>query len=86
MAEERGDPELRRGLKIFKKRSKRGRRNVFSQRVVNPWNHEKKNVVQERKISGFKAKFDKEEEERRGAREGRGVMLYKLMYRVDNVG
>ena len=87
MAEERGDPELRRGLKIFKKRSRRGRRrNVFSQRVVNPWNHEKKKVVQERKTSGFKAKFDEEEKERRGAREGRGVMLYKLMYRVDNVG
>ena len=87
MAEERGDPELRRGLKIFKKRSRRGRRrNVFSQRVVNPWNHEKKKVVQERKTSGFKAKFDKEEGERRGAREGRGLMLYKLMYRVDNVG
>ena len=46
----------------------------------------KKKVVQERKTFGFKAEFDKEEEDRRGARKGRGVMLYKLMYRVDNVG
>ena len=86
MAEERGDPELRRGLKIFKKRSRRGRRrNVFSQRVVNPWNHEKREVVQAMKTSGFKAKFDREEVSRREVREGRGGMLYKLIYRVDNV-
>ena len=45
----------------------------------------KKKVVQERKTFGFKAEFDKEED-RRGARKGRGVMLHKLMYRVDNVG
>ena len=29
MAEERGDPERRRGLNIFKKRSRLGRKNVF---------------------------------------------------------
>ena len=87
MARERGDPERTRGLKIFKKRSNRERRrNVFSQRVVNPWNHERKEVVQEKKTSGFKAKFDREEMGRRDAREGRGVRLYKLLYRVDNVG
>ena len=38
--DERGDPELNRGLVIFKKRtSGRGmRKYTFSQRVVNPWN------------------------------------------------
>ena len=59
MAEESGGPELRRGLNFFKKRSRRRRRrNVFSQRALNPWNHERREVVQERKIYGFKAKFD----------------------------
>ena len=87
MAEERGDPELRRGLKIYKERPKQWRRrNVFSQRVVNPWNHEKREVVQALKTSGFKSRFDREEASRREAREGRGERLYKLLYRVDNVG
>ena len=37
MAEKRGDHELRRRLKFFKKRSRWGRRrNVFSQRVFTP--------------------------------------------------
>ena len=87
MAGERGDPELRRGLKIWKERPKQMRRkNVFSQRVVNPWNHEKREVVQALKTSGFKSRFDREEASRREVREGRGGMLYKLLYRVDNVG
>ena len=59
---------------------------MFSQRVVNPWNHEKREVVQAMKTSGFKAKFDREEASRSEARKGRGGMLYKLIYRVDNVG
>ena len=87
MARERGDPELMRGLKIWKKGANRERRrNVFSQRVVNPWNHELREVIQARKTSGFKSKFDRVEKGRREAREGRGVRLYKLLYRVDNVG
>ena len=87
MAGERGGPELRRGLKIWKERPKQMRRkNVFSQRVVNPWNHEKREVVQALKTSGFKSRFDREEASRREAREGRGERLYKLLYRVDNVG
>ena len=87
MARERGDPELNRGLKIFKKRANRERRrNVFSQRVVNAWNQKKKEVVQAKKTSGFKARFDREEMGRREARDGRGMRLYKLLYRVDNVG
>ena len=38
------------------------------------------------KTSGIKAKFDREEVSRREARERRGERLYKLIYRVDNVG
>ena len=87
MARERGDPELNRGLKIFKKITNRERRrNVFSQRVVTAWNQEKKEVVQAKKTSGFKARFDREEVGRREARERRGVRLYKFLHRVDNVG
>ena len=63
-------------MKFFKKRSRQGRRkNVFSQRVVNPWNYEMREVVQAIKTSGFKAKFDREEANRREAREGRGGCL-----------
>ena len=87
MRDERGDPELRTGLRIFKGGSRQERRrNVFSQRVVNPWNREKREVVQAMKTSGFKAKFDREEASRREAREGRDGRLYKLLYRVGNVG
>ena len=42
-------------------------------------------VVQARKTSGFKSKFDREEKGRREDRYERGVRLYKLLYRVDNV-
>ena len=45
------------------------RRNFFSQRVVNPWNTLRKEEVQAKKISGFKAKFDDNEKKRRPARE-----------------
>ena len=60
MATERGHPELLRGEKIFKKRSKKGlRANTFSQHVVTSWNKLSKNEVQAKKTSGFKAQFDK---------------------------
>merc|ERR1739840_77021 len=56
---EREDPELHRGLKIFKKRSKKApRRNVFSQRVPNPWNTLSRKETKSKKTSGFKAWFD----------------------------
>ena len=60
MRNERGDPELNRGLVLFKKRtSGRNRRKfMFSQRVVNPWNKLQKEEVQSKKTSNFKAKFD----------------------------
>ena len=53
-AVERGDPNLFRGGKIFKKRFngyKRGR--SFSQRIVNPWNNLSREEVSKCKISGF---------------------------------
>ena len=81
MRTERGDPELIRGKKIFKKRSRKlQRRNVFSQRVVNPWNKLSRMEVQSLKTSTFKARFDKKEASRREVRlrwEGRP---YKQMY------
>ena len=36
------------------------RNNIFSQRIVNPWNHEKRAVVLKRKTSGVKSGFEKE--------------------------
>ena len=42
--------------------------------------------MQAEKTSCFKARFDREGMGRREAREGRGVRLYKLLYRVHNVG
>ena len=88
MAEERGNSELRRWLKSFKKILRRGRRrNVFSQHVVNPWNNEKREWVQARKSSGFKEKFNRANMSiwLWEAREKNYVMLYKLIYRMDNV-
>ena len=58
---------------------------MFSQHVVDHWNNEKRELVQARNSSGFKVKFNREEVSRREAREKRYVMLYKLIYRVDNV-
>ena len=54
----------RSGSWTLKKRSRKEKRNVFSQRV-NPWKHEMREVVQAKKTSGFKAKFDREEKGRR---------------------
>ena len=83
MRSERGDPELVRGKKIFKKRSrKQQRRNFFSQRVVNPWNKLSKKEVQATKTSSFKSRFDKKEISRREVRHGRGDRAYKLLYRM----
>ena len=80
---ERGDPELVRGKKIFKKRSrKQQRRNFFSQRVVNPWNKLSRKEVQSTKTSSFKSRFDKKEISRREVRHGRGDRAYKLLYRM----
>ena len=79
MATERGNPDLVRGEKIFKKRSKKGlRANTFSQRVVNPWNKLSKNEVQAKKTSGFKAHFDKNELERRRVKNERVDRDYRL--------
>ena len=75
MATERGDPELLRGEKIFKKRSRKGlRANTFSQRVVNPWNNLSKKEVKAKKTSGFKA--------RRNMRSERVDRDYRLLYNM----
>ena len=39
--------------------------------MINPWNLEKREVVQNEKTSGFKKSFDDEEKIRRIAREGK---------------
>ena len=81
MREERRGPELFRGKKIFKKRSQKlQRRNFFSQRVVNPWNKLSRNEIQSLKTSSFKARFDKNEIDRKEARHRRGCRLYKQLY------
>ena len=83
MAPERGNPELLRGEKLAKNRSNKSlRANTFSQRVVNPWNKLKKNEVQARKTSGFKAQFDKNELERRSVRNERVDREYRLLYNM----
>ena len=83
LREERGDPELFRGKKIFKKRSQKlQRRNFFTQRVVNPWNKLSRNEIQSQKTSSFKARFDKNEIDRKEARNRRGCRLYKQLYHM----
>ena len=87
---ERGNPELNRGLVIWKPgNSGRARRmNTFSQRVINPWNKALvKDEVHAIKTSSFKKKFDKNEIRRRAARRNRVAdgSLYKLLYIVDGV-
>ena len=80
---ERGDPELQRGLKIVKKRSKKApRRNVFSQRVVNPWNKLSRKEIKSKKTSTFKKRFDKKEVIRRGIRGANAERPYKQLYRM----
>ena len=69
MAPVRGDPETARNLKIYKKRFTSSKRKfVFSQRVVEKWNGLSNEEVNAAKTSGFKAKYDRKEEERREAR------------------
>ena len=83
VSESRGDPELLRGEKIFKKRSKNGlRANTFSQRVVTSWNKLSKNEVQAKKTSSFKAQFDKNELVRRRVRCEMVDRDYRLLYNV----
>ena len=53
--------------------------------MINPWNMEKREVVQKEKTSGFKKGFDNEEKIRRIAREGRDERFYKLWFQVANV-
>ena len=56
--------------------------------MANPWNCEKKEVVQAEKTSGFKNNLDELEINRRVVRQGRDERLYKLLYRdeVENLG
>ena len=86
MNDERGDPELNRGLVIFKKRTseRKRRKYMFSQRVVNPWNKLQKEEVQAKKTSNFKAKFDANEVRRRSERRNLGGnrTLFKRLYVV----
>ena len=66
MAQERGDPELARGLKLFPKRPRLDKRKyVFSYRVIKKWNELSKEEVQSVKTSGFKDKYDDNEKERK---------------------
>ena len=83
MAPERGDPDLARGLKLFPKRPRLDKRKyVFSYRVIQKWNDLSKEEVQARKTSGFKAKYDKNEKDRKDLRESSsftsGVRNYVL--------
>ena len=85
MNDERGDPELNRGLVIFKKRTsgRKRRKYTFSQRVVNPWNKLQKEEVQAKKTSNFKAKFDANEVRRSERRNlGGNRTLFKRLYVV----
>ena len=86
---ERGDPELNRGLKIFKKRTsgRERRKYKFSRRVVIPWNKLQREKVQARKTSNFKAKFDVKETRRRISRIDRGGnrTLFQRLYRVNGM-
>ena len=86
---ERGDPNLNRGLVIFKKRTsgRRRRKYTFSQRVVNPWNKLLRQEVQVKKTSNFKAKFDANEANRRVSRRNRGGnrRLFQRLYIVNGM-
>ena len=84
MRKERGNPELYRGLVIFKKRTtgRLRRKYTFSQRVVNPWNKLRREEVQAIKTSNFKAKFDANEMRRRIDRRNLGGnrTLFQRLY------
>ena len=53
------------------------RRNVFSQRVLNPWNILSRKETKLKKTSGFKAQFDKKEVIRRKIRWANADRPYK---------
>ena len=81
---ERGDPELARGLKLSRDRVKvidsPRRRNKFSLRVTEPWNKLGREEVNAAKTGGFKSRFDKNETNRRSRREGRDGRVYNHLY------
>ena len=69
LAPARGDPEIARNAKIYRKRVNQNKRKYFfSQRVVEKWNQLTNEEVNAAKTSGFKANYDKKEAERRAAR------------------
>ena len=86
----RGDPAIHRGSIIFKPRNvnnREPRKNSFTQRVVNPYNHLKKEEVQAPTTGGFKRNFGKNENEfRRNFRNGRACRLYESLYMVNLEG
>ena len=84
MSEERGDPQLARGLKLSRERedpySCQRRKNTFSLRVVKPWNKLGREEVNAVKTGGFKSRFDRNEIDRRSRREGRDGRVYNNIY------
>ena len=71
MSAERGNPELIRGMKIFKKGFNGNKtRYVFSHRVVDRWNELQRDEVEAGTTSTFKARYDIREADRREARMG----------------
>ena len=83
MGQIRGDPTLRNALKLGKKGAKGDKRKyTFSNRVVDKWNSLSRSEINASKTSGFKSAYDKNEAERRRAREDypyvSGVRYYTL--------
>ena len=83
MAQIRGDPALRNTLKLGKRGAKGDKRKyTFSYRVVDKWNSLSKSEFNAKKTSGFKSAYDKNEAERKKAREDypyvSGVRYYTL--------
>ena len=69
MTAARGDPEIARGKKIFRKRSKLDKRkHCFSQRAPIKWNNLSKKEVEAPSTSVFKKEYDLAEPSRMGAR------------------
>ena len=69
LAPVRGDPEIARNAKIYRKRVNQNKRKYFfSQRVVEKWNQLTNEEVNAVKTSGFKENYDRKEAERKAAR------------------
>ena len=69
MANVRGDPEIARGKKIYRKRSNLDKRkHCFSQRVPIKWNNLSKKEVEASSTSVFKKEYDLAEPSRTGTR------------------